>query len=43
MIATFDTDYVLIKQEFVGMALKALRAAGHEISNPDGSWRKLIE
>ena len=42
-IATFDTDYVLIKEEFVGMALTALQEAGHEICNPDESWRKLIE
>jgi hypothetical protein len=42
-IATFDTDYVLIKEQFVGMALSALQEAGHEISNEDESWRKLIE
>lgn len=42
-MATFNTDYVLIKQEFVGTALTALREAGHEIYNPDESWRKLIK
>lgn len=29
-ISTYDTDYVLIQEEFVGMALDALRQAGHE-------------
>lgn len=42
-IATFNTDYVLIKEEFVGMALTALREAGHEMSNADESWRKPID
>ena len=42
-IATFNTDYVLIKEEFAGMALAVLRQAGHEICNPDESWRKLTE
>ena len=31
-VATFNTDYVLIKQEFAGIAIAALREAGHEIS-----------
>ena len=30
-IATFDTDYVLIKEEFLGASLEALRSAGHEL------------
>lgn len=30
-IATFDTDYVLIKEEFARAAKDALRAAGHEL------------
>lgn len=42
-ISTFNTDYVLIQAEFVGMAVEALRGAGHEISNTDESWRKLIK
>jgi|GraSoiStandDraft_54_1057290.scaffolds.fasta_scaffold626731_2 hypothetical protein len=42
-ISTFNTDYVLIKQEFAGIALDALREAGHKIENTDESWRKLIE
>jgi uncharacterized protein len=28
-ISTFDTDYVLIQEEFVGAVLDALRLAGH--------------
>jgi hypothetical protein len=30
-ISTFDTDYVLVKEEFAGMARQALDAAGHEL------------
>ena len=30
-ISTFDTDYVLVKQEFAETALKTLQAAGHEL------------
>lgn len=30
-ISTYDTDYVLIQDKFVGMALAALRQAGHEL------------
>jgi uncharacterized protein len=30
-ISTFDTDYVLIKEDFVGMALSVLAGAGHEL------------
>ena len=30
-ISTFDTDYVLIKEEFAGSALQALQQAGHQI------------
>jgi hypothetical protein len=29
-VSTFDTDYVLVKEESVPAALKALRDAGHE-------------
>ena len=32
-ISTFDTDYVLIQEEFAGVALGALRQAGHELSS----------
>lgn len=30
-ISTFDTDYVLIKEEFAGSALQTLQQAGHQI------------
>jgi len=30
-ISTFDTDYVLVKEEFTAAALMALQAAGHEL------------
>jgi hypothetical protein len=30
-ISTFDTDYVLVKEEHRGTALETLKAAGHEL------------
>ena len=42
-ISTFDTDYVLIQEEWAGAALAALQEAGHELWPRDESWRKLIE
>lgn len=42
-ISTFDTDYVLVKDELAGVALEALQEAEHELSPRDESWRKLIE
>ena len=30
-ISTYDTDYVLVQEEFAGFALNALQAAGHEL------------
>jgi hypothetical protein len=30
-VATFDTDYVLVKEETAASALKTLQAAGHEL------------
>jgi hypothetical protein len=30
-VSTFDTDYVLVKEEHLAAALEALRAAGHEL------------
>jgi hypothetical protein len=30
-ISTFNTDYVLVSEEFAGAALTALQAAGHEL------------
>jgi hypothetical protein len=42
-ISTYDTDYVLVQEEFAGAALNALQAAGHELWPRDESWRKFIE
>jgi hypothetical protein len=36
-ISTFDTDYVLIKSEYLERAVVALRAAGHERIGEEGS------
>ncbi len=30
-VSTFSTDYVLVKEDTLGAALHALRAAGHEV------------
>ena len=30
-VSTFDTDYVLVQEEFAGLTLDALRHAGHEL------------
>jgi hypothetical protein len=30
-VSTFDTDYVLVKDEQLDIAVRALRARGHEI------------
>jgi hypothetical protein len=35
-IATFETDYILIKEEFVGAAIEILRSAGHELTSNGG-------
>jgi uncharacterized protein len=42
-ISTYDTDYVLVQEEFVGAALDALQAAGHELWPRDKSQRRGIE
>jgi uncharacterized protein len=42
-ISTYDTDYVLVQEEFAGMAQQALHEAGHELWPRDESWRRLIE
>jgi len=42
-ISTYDTDYVLIQEEFAGAAIGLLQQAGHELFPRDESWRKLIE
>ena len=41
-ISTYDTDYVLIQEEFAGAALNILQEAGHELWPRDESWRKLL-
>jgi hypothetical protein len=40
-ISTYDTDYVLMQQEFEEMALHHLRKAGHQILSADESHRSL--
>lgn len=42
-ISTYDTDYVLIQEEWAGAASAELQRAGHELVSDDESWRKLIE
>jgi hypothetical protein len=42
-ISTYDTDYVLIPEEWAGAAISALQAAGHERWPRDESRPKLIE
>lgn len=34
-MSTYDTDYVLIQQEWAGAALMELRTAGHQLWDPD--------
>ena len=41
-VSTFDTDYVLIQEEFMGAALSILDEAGHELWPRDESWRKFL-
>jgi hypothetical protein len=41
-ISTFDTDYVLIQEEFVGASLGILDEAGHELLPRDESWQKFL-
>jgi hypothetical protein len=36
LIATFDTDYVLVKHDVLDRAIEALRAAGHVVSRGSG-------
>ena len=42
-ISTYDTDYVLIQEEFSGTALSILDEAGHELWPRDESWRKFLQ
>lgn len=32
VVSTFDTDYVLVKEDQLGLAIAALRERGHEVS-----------
>ena len=41
-VATHDTDYVLIPEEYSGMAISSLQQAGHELWPRDESWRKWL-
>jgi uncharacterized protein len=41
-ISTYETDYVLIQEEFSGMAISALQQAGHDLVPRDDSRRKLL-
>ena len=38
-ISTYDTDYVLVQEDFAGAALNALHTAGHELSPCEESER----
>jgi len=41
-ISTYDTDYVLVQEEFAGAALQALDRAGHELWPRDESRRTFL-
>lgn len=36
VISTYDTDYILVRQENLARAIAALRQAGHEVVEPNG-------
>jgi hypothetical protein len=42
-ISTYDTDYVLVQEEFMGVAQQALGSAGHALISDDDQSSKLIE
>lgn len=42
-ISTYDTDYVLVQEQYSGVTQSTLQNAGHELWPRDESWRKLIE
>ena len=42
-ISTYDTDYVLIQEEYTGHAFNKLQEDGHDFGPRDESWRKWIE
>jgi hypothetical protein len=41
-ISTYDTDYVLVPEEYSGAAINNLQEAGHELWPRDESWRKFL-
>ncbi len=41
-ISTYDTDYVLIQEEYAGLALDTLREASHELWPKGDSWREFL-
>ena len=41
-VSTYDTDYVLIQEEYGRMAIGALQQAGHELWPRDDSWSNLL-
>jgi hypothetical protein len=41
-VSTYDTDYVLVQEEYWGMSLDAWQQAGHELWPRDDSWRKFL-
>jgi hypothetical protein len=44
VISTYDTDYVLVQEEYAGITQEALAAAGHElVGGDDESWHQFIE
>jgi hypothetical protein len=43
-ISTYDTDYVLVQEEFAGATQQALDKAGHQFTGGDDeSWRTFIK
>ena len=43
-ISTYDTDYVLVQEEYAGITQQSLAEAGHElVGGDDESWRQLIK
>lgn len=42
-VSTYDTDYVLVPEDFAGVTQQALADAGHELLPHDESWRKFVE
>ena len=38
-LSTYDTDYILVSDVKLGLAVQVLRAEGHSVDLPKGSWR----